>query len=203
MPSKVNIANRALRMVGSGIITSFDQASKPANVVTDIYDEVLKTLLASGKWKFASVRIELAESATSPVSEFDKAFVLPSDWIRTISVSNNDATIGGVMYKHGQVADVNVLESSSEQLFLSYVKFEEDPNIMTALFREALTIALARDMAIPLANSNILEEQLAKKAKIALGKAGAVDSMSSFPTNKPRGSWTTSRFGGYHSTGSH
>jgi hypothetical protein len=188
-------------MIGSGVITSFDQGTKPANVVSDIYDEVLKTLLASGKWKFASTRVQLAKSSTAPATEFDNAFVLPADWIRTISVSNNDVTIGNVMYKHGQVGSQNVLESSSEDLFLNYVRFEEDPNLMTALFRNAFTIALARDMAVPLANSNTLEEQLAKKARVALGRAMAVDSMGSFPVNRPRGSWVTSRFRSHNSVG--
>ena len=194
MPSKVEIGNRALRMVGPGTITSFNQGTKPANVLSDIYDEVLKGLLASGKWKFASIRVQLARSTTAPALEFDNFYVLPSDWIRTIAIFNNDRVPGNTMYKMGQVGSQLGILSDEEELFLEYVKFEEDANLMTPLFRESLEIALAREMAIPIANSNTLEDQLAKKARRSLGRAMAVDAMGSFPVNRPAGTWVTSRF---------
>ena len=149
MPSKVDVANRALRMVGATRITSFTQGTPSANAVNDIYDEILKELLASAKWKFAKKRSNLARSSTTPVYEFDYAYAMPSDWLRTIDVHDNDNGTGNFEYREGQVGSQNVLETDSEQVYLTYVYFEQDPNLMTSTFRSALSTALARELAVP------------------------------------------------------
>jgi hypothetical protein len=89
MPSKVDIANRALRLIGGERITSFTQGTPNANKVTDLYDELVDDLLRY-PWNFATKRVKLAQSSTAPTFEFDHAYTLPSDWIYTVSVHGND-----------------------------------------------------------------------------------------------------------------
>ena len=66
---------------------------------------------------------------------------------------------------------------------------------MPASFRVALESALARNLAITIANSNVLEDQLAARAEKDLARAKSVDALSSFPEPRPRGSWASSRNG--------
>jgi len=194
MASKVGIANIALRAIGASTITAFDAGTKSANVVNDIYDELRRTLM-TGPWAFAENREELAQSSTTPAFEFDKAYVLPSDWLYTISVHDNDAGVSSVFYKESQVAGQKVLLADPENLFLRYTKDEEDPNIMSAEFRHALSMALARDMAIPLASSNTLFDLFTRRAAKALSRARGSDALGSFPERRPRGSWANARNG--------
>ncbi len=194
MASKVGIANIALRAIGSDRITSFSDNNKRAAVVSDIYDELRITLL-TGPWAFAETRVELAVSATSPVFEFDKAYVLPADWLYTVSVHDNDAGVSSVFYKESHLADQKVLLADPENLFLRYTHDEEDPNIMSAEFRHALSMALARDMAIPLASSKTMFKLFTRRATRALARARSSDALGSFPERRPRGSWANARNG--------
>lgn len=60
---------------------------------------------------------------------------------------------------------------------------------MTPAFRRALASALARDLAITVANSNVLEDQLGKRAIKDLARAKSLDAMGSFlnPAQEVRG----------------
>jgi hypothetical protein len=194
MAGKVGIANVGLQAIGGSTITSFNQGTKNANVVNDIYEELRRNLL-SYAWNFATNRVELARSTTVPAYQFEYAYVLPSDWIYTVSVHENDLGAGTTFYKSEQVGGQTALLSDSENLYLRYVKDEDDPNLMPADFRFALSMALARDMSIPIANSVVMYDKFEGVARKALIKAKATDAQGSFPESRPRGSWADSRNG--------
>ena len=195
MPSDTDVANVALRLVGSTPITSISDGSDTANVVDDIYTEVRDDLLRSHPWNFATKRVQLAQSGTDPTFEFDNAFVLPADWLRTISVHDNDAGHGSVLYRHEIVNGQQVLVTSSDAVYLRYVYQVTDPNLMAADFRRALALSLARDLSLPLASSNSMQERYSAEASRALARARSADAMGSFPELRPRGSWAASRGG--------
>lgn len=197
MASETGIANAALRLIGGERITSFTDGSKNANVIQDCYAEVRDDLLRSHDWNFATKRQKLARSSTAPAFGFDYAYTLPSDWLRTVSVHDNDAGTGTFVYKTEQVGDQRVIVCDAEDVYLRYVAQVTDPNMMPADFRRALEFALARDIAVPIASSNTLEDQLAKRTKSMRAKAMSTDAMGSFPDPRPRGSWADSRGGGW------
>tara|TARA_B100000287_G_C20644690_1_gene784676 strand:- start:779 stop:1369 length:591 start_codon:yes stop_codon:yes gene_type:complete len=194
MPSETDIANVALRLVGGTRITSLTQATPNANAVNDIYEQVRDDMLEF-PWNFATQRVELAQLSTTPAFGYDFAYALPADWLYTISVHDNDGGYGTIDYREEQVANQKVLSTDRTSVYLTYVKKETDPNLMPASFRLALASALARNLAIPLANSNVLEDQLAARAVKDLARAKSIDALSSFPEPRPRGSWANSRNG--------
>ncbi len=194
MASVVGIANIGLTAIGQTNITSLTQGTKTANAVNTIYDELRRNMLVH-PWNFATVRAQLARSATAPTYEFNYAYVLPSDHIRTISVHNNDEGVGTIYYKEEQVNDQRVILSDDENVYLRYVKDEDDPNLMPADFRYALSMAIARDLAIPIASSTQLYETYSNIATRALNKAKSTDALGNFPERRPSGSWVTSRSG--------
>ena len=85
------------------------------------------------------------------------------------------------------------LQSDAEDLYLRYVARIEDPNAMTSDFRELLAIALARELAVPIANSNSLEQRLDARFRDVLRRARSVDSLDDQPETMPEGSWVTVR----------
>ncbi len=194
MPSKTDIANVALGLIGGTRITSFGQGTKNANLVNDLYDPLRLHLLAF-PWNFATQRIKLAQLTEVPTFEFDFAYALPSDWIYTMSVHGSDAGRSTTFYKEEQLNGQNVLLSNEQQLFLRYVKDEEDPNLWSPNFRRAMSSALARDLSIPIANSNTLQARMEIRARRDLNKAQGTDALGSFPERRPRGSWANSRSG--------
>tara|TARA_R110002096_G_scaffold53659_1_gene139267 strand:+ start:1329 stop:1934 length:606 start_codon:yes stop_codon:yes gene_type:complete len=192
MASETSIANVALRLVGGTRITSLTQGTPNANAVQDLYSNIRDELLEF-PWNFATKRVKLAESTTAPEFGFDNAFALPSDWLFTISAHDNDAGVGTIDFRHEQVASQNVISSNVESVYLVYTFKETDPNLMSAGFRKALSSALARDLAVTIANSNILEDQLSKRATKDLARAKGLDAMGSFSEPRPLGSWVTAR----------
>jgi len=195
MPSETDIANAALRYLGADTITSFTQGTNEANAVNDLYSDLRDALLRAHNWNFATKKVALAESSTAPAYEFDNAFSLPSDWLRTVAVHDNDAGTGTFLYRMIQVGGQRVIETDVENVWLTYIARETDPNIMTADFRRLLAYTLASEMAVDLTSSNTLQDQLARKADRLMAQARSADGMGSFPRQRPRGSWASSRHG--------
>ncbi len=195
MPSETDVVNVGLRLVGASPITSLTDGSESANAANDIYTEVRDDLLRSHPWNFATKRQKLAQSSTTPTFEFDYAYPLPSDWLRTVSVHDNDAGYSTVLYRMEDISGQRAIVTSASEVWLRYIYQVTDPNLMPADFRRALALSIARDLAVPLASSNTLQDQLSKAADRAIARARSSDAMGSFPELRPRGSWASSRGG--------
>ena len=196
MSSDTDIANRAMRLLKANRITSLTDGSNNANAANDVFTEVRDDLLRAHAWNFATKRQKLAQSSTAPTFEFDNAYPLPSDWIRTVSVHDNDAGAGTVLYREEEVDDQGVILSSADELWIRYVYRVTDPNRMAADFRTAFAFELA--LAIPgVSNlSAAREDKLEKRATRRLRRAKHSDAVGSVPERRPVGSWVTSRGGG-------
>lgn len=191
MPSEVDLVNWALRRIGASRITSLTDGSKNANAANDIYEQIRDDLLASSEWNFATRRKKLAQDGTDPIYGYDHRYDLPSDWIRTISVHDNDAGTGTFDYREEE----GHIVTSSDEVYMTYVARVTDPNKMPADFRSALAYELAKELALPVANSNTVFERMEKAALRAKGRAKATDAMGAPPQKRPRGTWVTSRSG--------
>ena len=195
MPGVTDVVNKSLRLIGASPITSLTDGSTSANAADDVYTETRDELLRSHPWNFATKRVQLSQSATAPGFEFDYAFPLPSDWLRTISVHDNDAGHGTILYRMEIVGSQRAIVTSSDAVYLRYVYQVTDPNLMAADFRAALEAALARDLSIVLASSNAIHDRMSIMAARLLNKARSNDALGSFPELRPRGSWAASRGG--------
>ena len=195
MPGETDIVNVSLRLVGASPITSLSDGTPSANTADDIYTELRDDLLRSHPWNFATKRVKLAQSSTTPTFEFDYAYPLPNDWLRTVSVHDNDAGYGTLLYRMEYVGTQRVIVASTNQMWMRYIFQVTDPNIMSADFRRGLSLSLARDLAVPLASSNSLQAQLETQAAKKLASARSSDAMGSFPELRPRGSWANQRGG--------
>lgn len=195
MNSVTALVNGALERIGADLITSLDDGSVNANKVLQLYTDLRDDLLASNDWSFAAKRVQLAQLGTVPAFEFDHAYALPSDWLRTIAVHDNDAGVGTFPYRQENQDGIKVLLASREQVYLRYVYRLEDPAYWSASFKVAMIYALAQDLAIPVASSNAMEQRYARKAGAKLAQARSIDSMGSFPIQRPLGSWALSRGG--------
>ncbi len=193
MPGETEVANRALRLLKAGRISNRIDGSKNANVVNDVYDEVRDELLRSHTWHFGRKQAQLAEIATAPTFEFDDAYQLPDDWMRTVSVHDNDAGAGNLNFREAEIAGVGAIMVNSESVFLEYVYAVTDTNRMAADFRAAFSYALAVNMP---GISNISANAWDKLDEMAikrLSKAKSADSLGSPAAQRPVGSWVVGR----------
>ena len=195
MPGETDVMNMGLSKIGQQPITSRTQGTTTSNAVDDIYDDLRDDLLRAHPWNFATKRVKLARSSTTPTYEYDYGYPLPADWLRTISVHDNDAGSGTLDSRteilNGQIAII----TSAEAVYLRYVYRVTDPNLMTADFVTALALAIGRDLAVIIASSNTLEDQLNKRFEKKIAQARSSDAIGAPPERRPVGSWVKSRGG--------
>ena len=195
MASDVDIVNFALRILGANRITSLTDGSKNANVANDIYSIVRDECLRKATWGFATARSELARLSDEPAFGFDYQYALPSDWIRTVSVHDNDAALGTVVYQEETYSGQRVLLCSSENVYMRYIQRVTDPTVFTADFITVLSVELAKRMAVSIPNSNTIKADLEDEVRRILLAAKSADSSGSTPEIRPQGSWITARYG--------
>ncbi len=196
MVDKVDVANRALRLAGGSRIASFTDGTKNANVILDVYDELLAGELAF-PWGFAKSRQKLARNVAVPAFGFDFAYSLPSNWVFTVSVHDNDSGFGTVVHKEEQVNNKNVLVSNSDAIYLRYTKLETDVNRWTTPFTTAMAYLLAGEIAVSISGSETLADTREKQGRRRMNKARGVSAQGSTPENRNRGTWANSRNGGW------
>ena len=192
MADEVGICNSALSKIGATRIVSLTEGSKNANFCAEQLAKLRDQLLRRHLWNFAKARALLPRLSEAPVFGFDHQYQLPADWLRSLSLHDNDAGSGAVAYR---IEGRRILSDASE-LYLVYIRQVTDPNQMTADFREALAFLLAKEAAIPIAQSNSLKQDMKEELIRALRQVRSTDAIEDFPEALPEGSWAAARHGG-------
>lgn len=192
MASIINdIINAALLKVGATKISNLTDGSPNANFMNIRYEQVRDSALQRHPWNFAIKRTQLAQLASTPAIKFDFEYQLPTDYLRAVTVSDNDQGQGVVDHR----VEGGKILTSSDQCWLVYISRITDPNAMQPLFREYLSALLAREAAMGIANSNTLSELMREEAERAERRARGADSQSDMPPRLPVGTWISSRTG--------
>ncbi len=189
MSSIVGICNSALIKLGASTILSLTDGSKNANLCNEQYEKVRDEMLRLHPWNFAIARTRLALLSSAPAFEFAKAYQLPADWLRTVSVHDNDAGAGAVEYR----IEGRTVVTNADALYLRYVAVIADPNDMPPSFREALAWRLAADLAQAITQSTTVMEAMDRGFRGAMSAARSIDAIEDFPERLPASDWITGR----------
>lgn len=189
MASDVDICNIALtqKFVDRGRISALTADEPAAKDCNAIFTSTRDRLLRSHDWNFARKRVQLAQSTTTPATEFDYQYDLPADWIRTVTVADNDNAIPGVVYRQ----EGRVILCSATTVYLTYIYRITDP----AQFNDDFVWLFAMDLACQLALTSTGRDEARKERKSAWNRATSAESIEDYPKSRPQGSWTTRRFG--------
>lgn len=169
-----------------------------AKVARDCYVDIRDNLLRKYLWSFSKKRVELAQAVTTPAFGYDRAFVMPADYLRTISVHPADSECARIRYKIETVsvsgADTLVAVANATQLFLLYVARQASAGLMDAMFRDVLEWDLAEHFALAIKESTTQAEYCTKQGRRALAEARAANAIEDWPEEFPAGSWVNERF---------
>lgn len=163
MATSVDICNEALTMIGENVITTIDDDTKPGRLCKLKYANKRDYLLRRYQWKFATKRAELdTPDGTAPVYEFSARFAFPADCIQFREIYPDT-----VVYN----IESNFILCSESSIFIKYTYQVTDVDEMDSTFKEALSTLLARELAIPLADSDSKHAKMDELFEVKLSEA--------------------------------
>ncbi len=173
--TSIELCSSALIKLGANPITSFVDGSAEAVVAGHLYPIVRDALLGAHPWGFATAKVALTALPTAPVTDFDNAFALPTDFIRALSA-------GDTGYARGLIYQIvnGGLNTNAEEVVLVYVKRAAEADFPTH-FVAALVNRLAAEFALPLTESASRAELLYQLAESELRLARLIDSQQDTP----------------------
>jgi hypothetical protein len=169
--SDIDIAARALVLIGAQPITSFSSSSTEALVASNVYEDVVRTALCASRWRFATNQAVLNALTAAPTGRFDTAHQLPNDLLMLHAITINDLVLeynvyGNKIYSNATANEVVVADytyRAGEQDFPSY-------------FTLAVEYALAAAFALAIARDEQLATMFEKKAAQLMQQAKTLDS---------------------------
>lgn len=148
MPSRTEVANLALAMVGDERVTSLEvDTSKPAKLCNELLPQVETECLVAHPWNFAIRRASLPALATAPPYEYDRQFQIPANCLRVLAVNSTDPHEPWL--REGDA----ILTNLPAPLKIRYIARITDSGQWAPLFVSLVAATLAERLALPLAAS--------------------------------------------------
>lgn len=169
--SSIDIASRALVLIGSEPITSFDTASTEALVASNMYEDTVRATLSSARWRFATEQAVLNQLTDVPTGRFDIAHQLPSDLLVLHGVTTNDRLIEYTVY-----GDKVFSDSTTQDTLIADYTFRALENTWPSYFSLAVEYALASIFATAIARDDGLMQVMEAKGRELMAKARNLDS---------------------------
>lgn len=189
MASVVEVCNRALQILGAKRVVALTDDSTNARACNLAYDAVRMAELRKHSWCFAIARAELAADADSPAWGRATAFTMPSDLLKLLAPYPED----NLNSLDWQIEGRKILTDDSAPLYIRYVRDEEDPNVMDALFREALSARMAYEMCEEITQSNTKQDLARERYRDAIADARKANAIEQVSAEAPEDVWITAR----------
>lgn len=191
MANKIEIINKALRLLKQERINSIDDNTEAAAIARDMYELSRGTLCAMVDWHCLRRRVKLVKDNNPPSFGFDYSYTLPSDCERVIGVQYKDEGFY-VTPEHAILPDAynlgltytiesNKLLTNEEEVNLLYIYKEEDTSKYDALFVNSLSYLLAIEMAPSLLAETTYTQLLDSKYEYFLRMAKARNALNTSP----------------------
>ena len=152
MYSEVTICKEALALLGqTKAMISLDDDTKAARLCKQFYEAERNKLLRKHPWSFALKQAKFAMVNGTPLYDFSNMFRLPADclkFVRPATVQIPYMKIGPMIY------------SNESEFYGLYVWSIENAIDYDVLFVDALAIALAKKLCMPLISSKSRYEEL-------------------------------------------
>ena len=169
--TNISIVNKALTRIGAPTITSFDDGSREAEVMDELYEYTYQTLLGEAQWNFATKDIELAQSVASPVDcRYTYEYLLPSDYIHLVEYFTSGGSRITDYTKQGDYVLTN-----HSTLFVKYV-YQPSESELPVWFVNVLVLKLAHDSTENLVGIGSNQDRLAQEWNLFRGIAYKMDS---------------------------
>jgi hypothetical protein len=166
----LDIASRALVLIGAEPITSFESSSTEALVASNMYEDVVRSSLCITRWRFATEQAVLNQLTDTPTGRFDTAHQLPSNLLMLHAVTINDNKINYTVY-----GDKVFSDSTTNDTLIADYTYRADEVDFPSYFSLAVQYSLASVFATAIARDDKLMEMMEVKAERLMAKARNLD----------------------------
>ena len=155
--TQTSIANRGLQILGYPAITSIGQpGDRGAKAMNRAYQPVHLSELQKNYWHFATLRAQLAASATAPLHSKAYAYPLPNDYIM---LAPEDQFGNYPEKKDWIIESGHIITDDQAPLKIRYISSAVTEAMFDAIYAEALSAALAVATGEELTQSNTKVER--------------------------------------------
>ena len=177
MPSKVDICNEALNLLGANTISSLTEATTTAVLCNRIYDTEVDYLLRQHNWNVAVREANLAAVVGTPVVGWLYKFLMPTDpyCLRVLNVYDTADDDQDFQCRGRHIyADVSAID-------ILYIGRVTDPNEFDSMLMKTLVDLLAYRLAFPVTRSTETATTMFTAFRNSLADAMSVDSQEGTP----------------------
>lgn len=198
MATKLGLFNAALMEIGDYALDDTGEPVAAARALVSVYDRVLADCLSAGSWNFAMETIKAdADTGVTPEFGFTEVFAKPSDWVRTIGVSQDEYFSFPLLHYYD---DVNYWSADNTPIYIRYVSNDTGLGLeltrWPAAFTRYVELELAHRSCLRINQSGSLKDAIGKERdrarKMALNQDAMNEAQPKFP---PPSGWTMSRGG--------
>lgn len=146
----VKICSHALLLLGENEISSFSEGTTQAGICGALYPQLRDQILGMYPWSFTLKKVQLAESASAPVNEWQNAFPMPSDSLTAVprALFNTTGT-GSNPVNYGWEMLGNDILTDFETVIIDY-QFRPLEAEMPTYFVQLLKYVVAAHLAEPI-----------------------------------------------------
>lgn len=198
MVSKIELWNAALDELGHEVLTDTGEGNNAGQTLARNYDRVVADCLAEASWNFAmeTIRTE-ADTGVTPEFGYRYVFAKPSDWVRTIAVSEDEYFTYPLLQYYD---DQGFWSADNTPIYVRYVSNDTGLGLemsrWPAAFRRYVELELAARSCMRITQNGSLREAIEDRREKARKLAKNVDAMNEAqPKYPPPSPWTQARWG--------
>ncbi len=166
--SETKICNLALSDLGAKRIVNFDDSeeSSPQAILCRLHYEPTRDALEQRfPWRFTRGRETLSEDTETPDFEWDRQFILPTDYLAKKSVYEGRFSDENI---RSYDLEENLLLTNETTVELRYVKKITDVSKFDPLFVQLLVLQLDLKLVMPLTQNVTLKQSIKEDIKLLM-----------------------------------
>jgi len=170
--TSIDIANRALVLLGGREIASFTEGTNEAKLAKNLYLSSRDYVLRAYPWASLKKRVKLTEIAEKPVNGFDHQYQLPEDSVRVLEVHSGTKLLNDRWEVNGTAG-----LTDAKPVSIVYISKTVPESKYSTQLVEALVYRLAAELAYPMTGNTSAQGNFQALFTNTLDEARTTDSL--------------------------